>query len=245
MRSVASREKFLNDYPRRQDSPNRRPADAASLILVRSVSGEDQVLMGRRDTRHAFMPDVYVFPGGRVDPADSRLAVSNSLNAGVEAKLLAGMRGRPSATRARALGLAAIRETFEEAGLIVGRPAEAQPRTRSQAWSNFLAQGSEPDLSALRFVARAITPPRRPRRFDTRFFCLRVSEPLPSAEGRDDELLELRWLPLADPGDIEVAPITRVVLEELKDRLQGDRLAPDAPVPFYRWISDGFRREVI
>lgn len=72
--------------------------------------------------------------------------------------------------RARALALAAIRETFEEAGLLVGRRVAFVPRTRARGWAAFLAHGVVPALDALEYVARVITPPGNPRRFDTRFF---------------------------------------------------------------------------
>ena len=114
-----------------------RPKDAATLILCRSIGAELHVLMGRRNAGHRFLPDKFVFPGGRVDPADGRVIPRRGLRPEVEASLRKGC----SAARARALAMAAIRETFEETGLLVGRETPSPPRTRSRSWAAFLAAG--------------------------------------------------------------------------------------------------------
>jgi len=59
--------------------PYLRPRDAATLILVRQRGKIPEVLLGCRDAKHAFMPNRYVFPGGRVDPADARVPVATPL----------------------------------------------------------------------------------------------------------------------------------------------------------------------
>ena len=102
-----------------------RPRDAATLIIVDSTSGEPRVLLGRRRLDMAFMPGRYVFPGGRVDAADRQVAIADDLGPGELKKLMVAMKGTPSEARARALALAAVRETFEEAGLIIGAPLAA------------------------------------------------------------------------------------------------------------------------
>src|SRR5690606_19416506 len=65
----------------------KRPRDAATLILLDRKAGATRVLMGRRHMRHAFMPGKFVFPGGRTDPADSRVPVAGDLHPDVESKL--------------------------------------------------------------------------------------------------------------------------------------------------------------
>src|SRR6202035_5410908 len=92
---------------------------AATLILIDRTQGEPRVLMGKRHAGHAFMPGKFVFPGGRIEPSDRRMRVAGALPALVEQKLLLRV-ARPSSGQARALALAAIRETFEETGLLVG-----------------------------------------------------------------------------------------------------------------------------
>ena len=91
-----------------------RPRDAATLILVRRDGTEPKILMGKRSAGHAFMPNKFVFPGGKVDAADSRLRPPGDLHPQVLARLMKGC----SQSRARGLAMAAIRETYEETGLI-------------------------------------------------------------------------------------------------------------------------------
>jgi 8-oxo-dGTP pyrophosphatase MutT (NUDIX family) len=81
----------------------KRPRDAATLILLDRDRGSVRVLMGRRHMRHAFMPGKFVFPGGRTDPADSRIPVASPLTPEDEAKLTARA-GRVGAARHRSFG---------------------------------------------------------------------------------------------------------------------------------------------
>src|SRR6201989_3094151 len=163
-----------------------RPKDAATLVLVKREGGTARVLMGQRHGNMAFMANKYVFPGGRVDPGDMRVPVASELRADVAARASHGV----SAARARGLALAAIRETFEEAGILLGERADKLPRTRAPAWQKFFAHGVAPRLDVLEFIARAITPPNRTRRFDARFFMAdadAIAHTLDAAE--NDELL--------------------------------------------------------
>src|SRR3977135_3838023 len=111
---------WLTRVERDQTHPNQRWRDAATLILVDRSEAMPKVLLGRRHAGHKFLPGRFVFPGGRVEPSDGRMPVGAPLDPGVEARLLQRVR-RPSATKARAFALAAIRETFEETGLLIGR----------------------------------------------------------------------------------------------------------------------------
>lgn len=222
-----------------------RPRDAATLILLDRKGGEFRVLMGRRHMRHAFMPGKFVFPGGRTDPSDSRIVVASGLRPREEAKLTAGA-GRTSLTRARAIALSAIRETYEEAGLLIGEKA---PFAAGKAeWQAFADHGVRPALAGLRMIARAITPPGRVRRFDTRFLSAwkdDVAVELPDG-GPTNELEELIWLPLAEAKNAEIPDITRKVLGELEQRLADDpELSPGGPAPFYRMIGKRFVRELL
>src|SRR5262245_64720777 len=143
-----------------------RPRDAATLIIVRrDGTARPRVLMGKRHASHAFMPNKFVFPGGRLDPADCRIEPIADLDPTVRDKLLARMRAPATPARARGLAMAAIRETFEEVGIIIGRPAgDERSSSRSPAWRAFLDTGHRPDLSGMRLFARAIAPPGRSRR---------------------------------------------------------------------------------
>lgn len=207
-----------------------RPKDAATLVLIKRDGGGPRVLMGCRHSGMAFMANKYVFPGGRLDPGDQRIAVAKDLRPPVMAKAAHGItRGR-----ARGLALAAIRETFEETGILIGRHG-APPRTRSPAWARFFAHGIVPDLGGLDLIARAITPPNRTRRFDARFFMAdadTIALTLEAAEHH--ELLTPSWLTLVEARALDLPSITRRVLDEVEARL---RDGPDAarPVPFFRF----------
>jgi 8-oxo-dGTP pyrophosphatase MutT (NUDIX family) len=209
-----------------------RPRDAATLILIRRGAGPLEVLMGKRSAAHRFMPGKYVFPGGRLDAGDMRVAHDGDLRP----EVLARLARHGGDMRARGLARAAIRETFEEAGLVLGRPSERPLRSKAEAWAQFLALGVEPDLGALTYVARAITPPYRDRRFDTRFFIAEaeaLTQPPGHTRTESGELLELAWFPMADARQLDLPSITRVVLDEI-DKRAADPHA-DRPIPFFRF----------
>ncbi|MBI1400400.1 NUDIX domain-containing protein [Hyphomonas sp.] len=214
-----------------------RPRDAATLILVRRDGAQPRVLMGKRAGGSAFMPDKYVFPGGRVDPHDGKAIAWDELRPEVEAKLRIQSRRNP-----RAFALTAIRETFEETGLIVGRSAE-MPAAGPAGWEEFHALDVAPDLSPLVFIGRAVTPPYRPRRFDARFFMaeaeLALIDERPPVDGA--ELSDLQWVTLADAMKLDLPSVTRFMLGEIGERLE----KPSAPLspPFLRWTRTGHQTD--
>jgi 8-oxo-dGTP pyrophosphatase MutT (NUDIX family) len=191
-----------------------RPRDAAALILVR---GGREVLMGQRAKGHVFMPDKWVFPGGRVDRGDASAPAANEF--AEETAILLRRHGVKRAPRA--FGLAAARETLEEAGLCVGGPAG-------------------PPLQELAFIARAITPPYRARRFDARFFLADAEKVLTDDQPQaGEELLHTRWFPLDEAERLDLPSITRFILGEVRGRLNGEARAP----AFLRWLRGGHRME--
>lgn len=223
-----------------------KPRDAASLIIVDHSFGEPRVLMGRRSDAQVFLPGKFVFPGGRVEPADVRLKPPRDLPEPEFLKLLVDMKGKPSAARARALALAAIRETYEETGFMVGHAEAAPLATRSAAWAGFFGHGLAPDLSVLTYLARAITPPNRPRRYDTRFFCVSAHHVLGRVEALDRELTQIGWFSLEEAKGLDVLAVTRVILEDLAERLGPDgEPVTGMPVPYYYTRGGSFRRELI
>ncbi len=218
------------DTPRLTPRKGRavRPRDAATLIVLRNDGPRPRVLMGRRHGGHDFMPDKWVFPGGRIDPSDFRAPVASELRPEVAERLTTAA----PAKRARALALAAIRETFEETGLLLGRPAD-HPRPVAGPWREFLQQGALPDLAAVDFIARAITPPMVPKRFDARFF-LADAERLISLERQPDcgELAEIAWLELGEALALDLPAVTAFVLRDIPARLAD----PHRPTPFLRML---------
>lgn len=204
--------------------------------------------MGRRHHALKFMPGKFVFPGGRLERSDRFMATSSELNADVQARLATRVT-RPSDTRGRALALTALRETYEETGLMIGRPiGDAPPRRAVPAgWSHFVETGILPDLAALAFVGRAITPPRRPKRFDTRFFAVDREHVRFEAEGfvgPEKELVELAWVDLAAAQELELPRITSIMLEELEHRVDAG-MSEQVPVPFYREERGKFLRDLL
>jgi 8-oxo-dGTP pyrophosphatase MutT (NUDIX family) len=163
-------------------------------MLARETAGALEVFMLRRSARSAFLPEVFVFPGGAVDEDDRIVARSRLLRGDVST---AGDR-EPSEP---AFEVAALREAFEEAGILLaanpsGTPATIDPeRLRGaraallageETFANLLAQLDVVlDARALWHFSRWITPPSEARRFDTHFYCCRA--PL-EQHGSSDEI---------------------------------------------------------
>jgi 8-oxo-dGTP pyrophosphatase MutT (NUDIX family) len=223
--------------------PKLRPKDAATLIILDRSGPSPKVLLGRRHEGHAFMPGKFVFPGGRVEAADALMPSASELDPKAAAKLMQGA----SARKARALALAALRETFEETGLMLGVKGQSSPNAPGGLWSAFAEAGVQPDLAALHFVGRAITPPGRPRRFDTRFFAVdaqTIAHRVDGIVGPQAELVELVWIPIAETQRLGLLTITAIILEELEARAAAG-MGHGLPVPFYRMIKGRFVRELL
>lgn len=223
------------NYDPRQDGALRdgqklvRPRHAATLIIVRRDAKSPRVLMGRRNKGHAFMPGKWVFPGGRVDRTDFTAPAASDLSPETQRRLETTAR-HASPRLPRALAMAAVRETFEEVGLLLAK--KAPPRTGAGPWREFLETGALADLAPLELVARAITPPYRPRRFDARFF-MAEADALLSLERQPDcgELDEIEWVDLDEAQALDLPNITRFVVREVGSCLKGS----GRPVPFMRF----------
>jgi len=199
--------------------------------------------MGRRGGGARFMPSKIVFPGGAVDPDDKIFAPARALSPDCARRL-----SEESAASPQALALAALRETFEETGLLIGAPdpaAAARAADAPPGWRDFLSRGLEPRLDALSFFFRAVTPPQLKLRFDARFFLADVSNVHGDPDdfsGGSGELIDLAWLPVAEAQAMEPPFITGVVLAELAARASG-RKAPGAP--FFRHEGGRSRFEIL
>lgn len=229
------------DEFRNESAKAIRPVDAATLIIIRERDGEPSILMGKRSANHKFMPNKFVFPGGRVDPIDSRIRTQENLSESVLTRLQKHVPAKTSSKRLQALALAAIRETFEETGLVIGTAGAPLSSTQNAEWAAYFQHGVTPPLSAMDMIARAITPPQRVRRFDTRFFTISADylhthpEDLENASG---ELIDLHWMSISNAFDLDLPIITKQVLKVLQNRLQipkKDRLA--APAMFFRFTA--------
>ena len=224
----------------------QRPRDASTLIIVDRSRPAPRVLMGRRRMEQVFMPGKYVFPGGRVDKTDCLVTSADELPASETGKLMMRMKGAASPVRARALALAAIRETFEEAGLVIGAPLAQARSAGVPGWDEFFASGYMPMLSPLTFFARAITPPGRTRRYDTRFFHMDAAAIAHRTDSNDGELSGLHWLTMDETREFDLSSITRVVLEDLMERIDTESLnTGTGKVPFYHFSKGSFRRDIL
>jgi 8-oxo-dGTP pyrophosphatase MutT (NUDIX family) len=211
--------------------------DAATVILVRRDPDGPKLLMGQRGGGAAFMPDKFVFPGGAVDPEDDLLPGAPVLEP-LTARRLA-IEAPPELVRS--LALAAVRELWEETGLMLGLPETAAASLAVPAsWRGFYDMGLLPNCGALRFVFRAITPPGRPRRFDARFFLAEASAIAGDhLEASGEELAHLQWLDLAGARALPLPFITEVVLSEVEALLADPD--PARPVPFFHQTPEGPR----
>lgn len=222
---------------REDKAPAVRPRDASTLIVVRQESKQPKILMGKRAASHKFMPNKFVFPGGRLDFVDQRLNVPYDLAAPVMHRLRKETQARVSDNKLKGLALAAIRETFEETGLIIGRKTDTRLRSSHAGWQSYFDHGVEPPLEQLDFICRAVTPTFRTRRFDTRFFMVYDEfihtdpETMDKASG---ELLDLHWLTLEEARKLDLPSITRSVIDLVEKRMQLGRAAQmKAPAPYY------------
>ncbi len=216
-----------NDPQNNQKPRAVRPKHAATLIIVRRDEDNSRILLGRRNSGHDFMPNKFVFPGGRVDPADYRIKPATDLHPDVAERLSKDT----TPQLARALAMAAIRETFEETGLLIGQESTNPRRSKSPHWRPFLEHGIEPSLGHLDLVARAITPPYRHKRFDARFFMIdaeHIQKDVSKQAQDSDELLELHWFTMAEAIELDLPTITRFVLEEAGRRSQ-NKTHPSTP----------------
>jgi len=203
--------------------------DAATVVLIRRDGPVPRVLMGQRGAGAAFMPNKFVFPGGAIDRGDAAVPLAAPLDADSRARLTA-LPVTPAPPPPEAMIAAAVRELWEEAGLMLAAPGH-WPHAPDPDWHPFATAGLAPDPAALRFIFRAVTPPGRTRRFDARFF-LAEAEALvgdPDDFGAAaDELAHLQWIALDQARGYDLPFITEVVLAEAAALIAGDS-APGVP----------------
>jgi len=211
---------------RRMSARPVKPRHAASLVLVRRREGATQILMGRRSAKAVF-PEAYVFPGGRLDKSDVAVAPSSHLSAQVMSELCE--RGGCTEALARGLATAAIRETYEETGLLLA--GRGNTGLSEGTWADFATRGLAPAHDRLRFLGRAITPTSAPVRFHARFFVADDNE----VEGEiksNGELTALDWYPLDQAQTLPVIDVTKFILSELAAGERG--VVREAPFFRYR-----------
>ena len=202
-----------------------------------------KVLLGKRHAGLKFMAGKLVFPGGRMEPGDRKMPVASDLDAHAGARLMRGVQPPEPRQGARARARGDPRDFRGD------RPAARQAGRRRAAgaggpWKAFAEASVLPDLAQLHFIVRAITPPRRPRRFDARFFAVDASAIAHRVDGKvgpDSELVELVWLPIPEAKNHDLPTITQVALDELQARV-AKGFGHDLPSPFYRMLHKKFVR---
>lgn len=208
-------------------SATSKPRDAASLVIHREHNGRLEVLMGRRGERARFKPGVYVFPGGGLERADYRARPASLLPAAVTPQMAVGMSPR----KANALAMAAVREAWEEAGLLFGVAGDIGHHGAA-AWAAFRHLGLAPDLGRLEFLGRAITPAYRSLRYHARFFAI-PWRALQGELGGDGELEDLRWVRADNTGEVEMMVVQELMIKTLAERHAG-RAAPATRLHYAR-----------
>jgi 8-oxo-dGTP pyrophosphatase MutT (NUDIX family) len=195
-----------------------RPVDAAGLVLLRGRPDAPEILLGRRHAKAGFLPDIYVVPGGRVDPADHLPSgFDERPHPSVIENLSRGSGRRPPIAFLRA----ALREVHEETGLIVGRHSAGSTSAATGAvWRAYSAAGIKPDFGSFDFLLRAITPVGSRRRYNTRFFLTNGGDAAGELRG-DGELVDLRWWKASALDGLTIVDVTwaliRLALERWRD----------------------------
>lgn len=228
---------FAHDFVAPGTAPVR-PKDAAALILWREANGGGvEVLMGRRSSHARFAPDFFVFPGGGLDPLDHRVGVASPL----DPSFIPAMGVRRNAALARALAIAAVRETFEETGLLLAAPGDTL-QTHDD-WQDWRRQGLAPALDRLRYFGRAVTSSQSPIRFNARFFVARA-EALLGEIGGSGELSDVGFHDAAAViRDRQLVDVTEFMLNALIRHAANPEHRPATTplfayrgkIPFVRW----------
>jgi 8-oxo-dGTP pyrophosphatase MutT (NUDIX family) len=206
--------------------PVVRPRDAASLILLRGEGSALEVLAGRRPLNVKFMPGVYVFPGGAIDPPDR---IAWSVEAGTETL------GPKLARSARA----AMRETWEEAGVLIGRPGGwlSAPSAKAPIEQAYLERGLVAAVDLLTYVGRAITPSHSFRRFNTRFF-LGDGNDVYGEPVASEELEDVGWHRVGHEAFESFRDVTRFMLARAIALRQG---SASGEAPLFYWAKNARR----
>ena len=194
-----------------------RPRDAASLILLRGHGDDLELLAGRRPGHVKFMPGVWVFPGGVIEPVDRRKWRVEEGGAHLPPRLVQSAR-------------AALRETWEEVGVVVGCRGVTAGLRADAIEGAYAERGVRADLGVLTYVGRAITPTPVFRRFNTRFF-LADGEAVFGEPVSSDELEDVGWHPIRRRQLVPFRDVTQFMLARAIALREGGAAA-DAPL-FY------------
>ena len=237
----------MNEVERDLGSPYVRPKDAATLILVdRSGRGAQGAARQAPSAATNSCRANSSFRAAGSTAADKRMPVARPLDPHAEAHLCKALR---APERREGAGFCARGDPRDIRGdrTAAWRASSEVAKVPDGPWTAFAQAKILPDLGALHFIGRAITPPGRPRRFDARFFTLdasAIAHRVEGVTGPDAELVELVWMPLDGGKQLDMPAVTGVMLEELDARI-ADGFGHDLPVPFYSMPRGRFMRELL
>lgn len=243
----------LNAVDRSEKHDIVEPRDAASLIIIDRRGPAPVFLMGQRTPRQKFMPGVFVFPGGALELNDIGLAAAAAPHhTAATSHITAGPLSPKSplncherAIGGAALAICALREMTEETGF-------ALPGGESGERACSADRPLETALGDMHLLARAITPPGRRYRYDTRFLITEIINDLEESGKSDDEFSKLTWVDYDTAiSELPLHAMTRVIIEDLHDFLES--LSPTlaiadqrpSKVPHYQFEKTEFKRELI
>jgi 8-oxo-dGTP pyrophosphatase MutT (NUDIX family) len=211
----------------RERNPVVRPRDAATLILLRGEGRGLEVLAGRRPLNVRFMPGVHVFPGGAIEPEDR---VCWDIESG----------GETLGPRLARCARAALRETWEEARVLVGCPVDPPP-ARSPSTTPieraYREHGIGAAMDRLTYVGRAITPSHSNRRFNTRFFVSDGSNVF-GEPASTEELEDVGWYPIGRQPLESFRDVTRFMLARAIALHSG---TASGAAPLFYWAKNARR----
>lgn len=205
-----------------------RPRDAASLVLIDNDGPEPRILMGKRHAKMKFIPDAFVFPGGKLDPHDHEAEAATALSSDQSLTHTGA-----NLAKTKALAMAAVRETFEETGYLLAESGDIGSAT-GETWNEFRTMGLAPALHHISFMARAITPRQSPIRFHARFFKAPKSALSGNLKG-SGELSDLDWYPLTEALKLPIIDVTEFILTEIQNAEKG---YPRRHPPLYCYLNN-------
>ena len=225
IRTFASEQVLPGDLPGRHPKSKTpvKPRDSASLIVLRETEQELQVLMGKRGKKAVFS-NVYVFAGGKVEKFDYLPKAGTALKGDLSHRISSNPR------TSLGFAMAAVRETYEETGLLLGTRGDLG-KTNSNTWDEIRKKNQAPDLGKLEYVGHAITPASKAVRFNAKFFYAWEHDMTGELAGYG-ELSDLAFLNLKHALELPLVDVTQFMLEEIIRRKDGGFVTPRT-YPFF------------
>ncbi|MBT8396502.1 MAG: NUDIX domain-containing protein [Gemmatimonadetes bacterium] len=227
--------RFIDDPP----DPPPDPRPSATLVLLRNGEEGLEVLLMKRSPRAGFIPGAWVFPGGTLDPADEDSHLISRLSGISSHRAAEPLRSAASDPPGPAFWIAALRETFEETGILLWTLPDPAPRVPEPSLDAIVSArksllsgdrgfdqvlddlGVLLDAGALEYCGHWLTPECEPRRYETRFFAAEV-DPDVRVDPHEMEMVDALWVSPTEAldrnrdGDFPLVIPTMVTLDHLR-----------------------------